>query len=266
MKKQDILLVNRGLKDINPLDVGSEQCPAEHGYGPAIREYYLIHYVVSGKGFFQTGDKEYHLSSGDMFLIRPKQVTAYYADPDDPWAYIWVGFESTLELQDIFKKNIISSRECGNIFHGLLECENFGENAELFVCSKIYELIAYLKKAEATDKNQIERYVLMAKNYIETNYDKDLSVSELAKQLGLDRSYFSTIFKNRLGKPPQQYIVDYRLEKAAYFMEVYRYTPQEAAHYCGYPDLFNFSKMFKRKYGVSPRHYRDQKKDKSKKE
>lgn len=253
----DMLLVNRKFSDINPLLVGTEKCVSGHTYGPAVREYYLIHYVTSGKGTFQADGKEYRLTSGDMFLIRPQQVTTYLADQKEPWTYIWVGFTSSLALQDIFEKNVISAQDCGSIFFSLLECEKFGEYAELFVCGKIYELIACLKKDKTSETNQMKRYALMAKNYIETNYDQDISVSEIARQLGLDRSYFSTIFKNVIGKPPQQYIVDYRLEKAAHFMSTYHYTPLQAARYCGYSDLFNFSKMFKKKYGVAPRYYRN---------
>ncbi len=90
----DMLLVNRKFSDINPLLVGTEKCAAGHTYGPAVREYYLIHYVTSGKGTFQADGKEYRLTSGDMFLIRPQQVTTYLADQKEPWSYIWVGFTS----------------------------------------------------------------------------------------------------------------------------------------------------------------------------
>ena len=71
---QEIMLINRGFSDINPLAAGYENCAPEHSYGPCARDYYMIHYVVSGKGKFKTGEKTYSLTAGDMFLFSPRAV------------------------------------------------------------------------------------------------------------------------------------------------------------------------------------------------
>lgn len=257
--QQNIFLVNRSLPGINPLLAGQEHCKTGAGWGPAIWEYYLMHYVVSGHGVFETQGKSFRLSPGDMFLIRPGQPSKYIADENQPWHYIWVGFSSDLDLDFLFDRMVISSERCENIFLSILEAESFKEAAEYFVCGKIYELISYLKIEELVQETeQTSRYVLMAKNYIETKYADDISIQMIADTLNLARSYFSTIFKKCTGKSPQAYLVDYRLEKAAHFMTNYQYTPTEAAKSCGYSDIFNFSRMFKRKYGVSPRQYQKQ--------
>ncbi len=256
--QKDILLVNRGFRDINPLLVGTEDCAPGHCFGPAVREHHIIHYVVSGRGFFETEGKRTELGPGDLFLIRPQQLTFYGTGQEQPWRYIWAGFNTSLDLDEIFCKNVISARECGPIFEELLECEKLEGSRELFVCGKIFELIVCLYQKVQADGERLDRYVPMAKNYIESNYSSDITVDMMAKYLNLNRSYFSTIFKQQTGKSPQQYLVDYRLEKAAQYMVLYGYSPTEAAISCGYPDIFNFSRMFKKKFGLAPQFYRNE--------
>jgi len=59
---------------------------------PAVWEYYLIHYVVSGHDVFEAQEKSFRLSAGDMFLIRPGQLSKYIADENQPWHYMGGAF------------------------------------------------------------------------------------------------------------------------------------------------------------------------------
>ena len=94
---------NKGYTDINPVLFGYEKCKSLHTYGPHIRNCYLIHYVVSGKGKFYKKDFEASVNAGQAFLIRPDEVTTYTADKDEPWEYIWIGFDGVAakKLDDI---------------------------------------------------------------------------------------------------------------------------------------------------------------------
>lgn len=113
---EDIMLINRGFSDVNPLVAGYEACEPEHFYGPCARDYYVIHYVVSGMGVFKTGDKSYSLTAGEMFLFSPRETIFYQADKEKPWTYIWIGFTTSFDVTEIFNRHVISARECGTIF------------------------------------------------------------------------------------------------------------------------------------------------------
>ena len=78
--------------DLNMYQCGIEDCSPGHYWGPAVRDHFLIHYILKGKGIFQVGDNIYHLEKGNGFLICPGVVAHYKADMDDPWSYSWVGF------------------------------------------------------------------------------------------------------------------------------------------------------------------------------
>lgn len=253
---QNILISNQHLQNINPLLCGQQACAPGYAYGPKIRFYYLIHYVVSGKGAFVCGEETYPVSRGQLFIVRPGEATFYQADENDPWHYRWVGFQSDLDLSQVLADPVVSAPECEHIFRSLMQCEKMENMREYYICAKIFELISLLAQHREMKHNVGREYALQAKNFVDTNFfDNRLSISYLAGLLNLDRSYFSALFKKHIGKSPQQYLVDFRLQKATEMLATGKQPLAQVASDCGYTDLFHFSKMFKRKYGVAPSQY-----------
>ena len=79
----------------NPLDLfycGREKCEPGWRFGPYVRENYVIHVVTDGRGRFFTGTQQAELSRGQMFIIYPGEESVYEADSEDPWTYMWIGF------------------------------------------------------------------------------------------------------------------------------------------------------------------------------
>ena len=79
--------------DLNLYQFGWEKCEPLHSFGPYIRNHYLFHYVISGKGVLKANEQEYAISAGSGFLICPKQITSYIADQQEPWEYAWIEFD-----------------------------------------------------------------------------------------------------------------------------------------------------------------------------
>ena len=257
----EVFIENKELKDINPRACGDAQCMPGHywpetGMTKGSRPYYMLHYIISGRGTYYAPDATYELKAGQIFVVLPNEMIAYEADKKDPWRYCWISFESMLDLSNVFSQYVITVPECAHIFNAFRDCTDIARGTEWYICGKIFELISLLEKHRSPDKNQIDRYVKMAKNYIDVYYiDSDLRVSNMSEKLNLDRSYFSKIFSKQIGKPPQQYIMELRLDRAADIMVNQGLSPGEAAQHVGYGDIFNFSRMFKRRFGVSPSTY-----------
>ena len=255
-------LRNLGLSGINPIDIGCERCSPSHSHGPAERKYVLIHYVKSGKGIFTRDGVTHEVKEGQCFVIRPNDITYYKADDEDPWYYIWIGFE-TGDLPRCLMSDILDAQFAVEVFLELEEnIEKYngeygdGGVREAYACGKISEIMARLQVSNSENMHENSEMEIV-KNYIDTSYETDIKIGALAAQFHFENSYFSRAFKKRFGTSPQNYLVEKRLSAAARLMRVYSFTPSAAACAVGYNDIYLFSKMFKRRYGVSPREYKN---------
>ena len=77
--------------ELSIFNCGHEFCRPGHTWGPGVRDHYLIHLVVAGRGVYQVGGAAFSLQEGDLFLAKPNQLITYAADEADPWEYYWVG-------------------------------------------------------------------------------------------------------------------------------------------------------------------------------
>lgn len=253
-----MMLENLNLQDINPLICGWEDCDPGHSYGPASRDYLLLHYVRSGRGTLEVEGQRYPVGRGQIFVIHPGQTTLYWAHREEPWQYSWIGFTTSLPLPECFSQPVVEAMGCEHIFRALRNRPGQHGGNELFVCAKLFELLAQLGQQALPQGAATGRYVNRALNYMQSSYMEELSVARIAGQLGLDRSYFCRIFKEAVGIAPSTYLVELRLERAATLIAQQGYTPGEAAACCGYSDPVNFSRMFKRRYGEAPSRYAKQ--------
>ena len=69
-KQHDKTIINRHFKELNPMVAGWQIRHAGASFGPTIREFYIIHYILSGKGIFKNKNATYTLEAGQYFLLR----------------------------------------------------------------------------------------------------------------------------------------------------------------------------------------------------
>ena len=100
-------------------------------------------------------------------------------------------------------------------------------------------------------------YVKEALSYIEQNFQNDISVEGIAEFCGLNRSYFGRIFKEAVGRSPKEFLMNYRMIKAAELLKLTGLTIGDIGNAVGYPNQLHFSRAFKNTYGMSPREWRN---------
>ena len=242
--------VSNGLSDVIPLFIGYENCLPNHSFGPFGRSSYLIHYVTSGKGVFIAKGKKYNVKKGEAFIIMPDEITTYTADKNDPWSYVWIAFNGSLasELKTL-EKPVISLREAP-----FIEVKNLVLSGEGISAEIVSSIILRVFADAFNRKRQNENIAKQIENYIKTQYMTDISVDGIALAVGLDRRYVGRLFKNETGVSVQDFIINVRLDRAKYLLSR-GYKVREASVMSGYKDPFNFTKMFTKRFGVSPRAY-----------
>ncbi|MBR7142498.1 MAG: AraC family transcriptional regulator [Clostridia bacterium] len=241
------VIINKNYEGVNPVQFGFESCQKSHGFGPAMRTYWLFHFVVSGKGIFQINDKRYELSSGMMFVIPPFTETYYEADSEDPWEYIWVAFIGTppLQLNDFY--DIPGALR---IFQHMKASHNLHNGKTEFILAQLWELFSFLMEEDRTKEDPVNT----ALNLIHSQYMTPLTVQQMAESVHLERTYFSKIFSMKMGVSPQQYLIEHRMKQAKAFLSL-GYSVTTTAISVGYSDIYIFSKIFKQRFGESPSRY-----------
>ncbi len=259
---------------------GVEHCIADYKFTTLERSGYHLHVILEGKGVLCVDGKEQHLHFGQMFMTKPGEDTWYKADTEDPWVYCWMAFDGN------------RARECAEkagFFDGInvLDChvdpQNFYSlvqrmlNQEELTTSSVFMrtglLLEYIGLAidsyadseadvRKSHEYHADGYVEYAANFICANF-ANVTISSVAKHIGIHRSYLTTIFKKRIGISPQEYLLQCRLRHACKLLSETNNPIQEIARNVGYDNPLTFSKIFKSYYGISPRTFREQQKTES---
>lgn len=243
------IIIDEHYQGLNPMQLGQERCEPSHSYGPAVRTHWLLHYVVSGCGCFIKDGKSYLVTAGQTFVIAPYEETYYEANKEDPWHYIWIGFTGDPPCE--MNVPVLHKPELGDIFTDALQCKGMNRGKSAFLAGKLWQIVACLLEDNSTEYD----YIKQAIHCMKLEYADGITVVEIAQRLNLSRSYFSTIFKKRTGSTPQEYLTALRMEKAIELMTKRAMLPSVVAISTGYSDIHNFSRMFKRYTGMSPRAY-----------
>lgn len=257
--------------DIKLYYCGTGDCENDFSWGPGIKDHYKLHYVHSGRGILKAGDTTYYLSKGEGFLICPNVLVSYKPISEEPWNYSWVAFngvnaETYLNRANLSANNPIlkctEEDHINNCFQAIFHSTKCEKSMDLKSLSSFYNLLSILIEETnivTTDKhsnNHQETYIKQAIEFIDTNYSRKIRIEEIASYVGINRKYLSQLFSQILNISPQNYLINFRLQKACDLLTSSSLSINEISNSVGYNDPFLFSKIFKKFKGMSPKVYR----------
>ena len=243
--------------DIIPVRAGYQKCDPGFNFGPVVRDSFTIQYVFSGRGTVIKGNTKYTIGPTQCFILRPGETFRLQADTLDPWTYIWIGFRTSLQVPELYAQDVLPGKDFENLFLSIANCNKPANRPlEPLLLSYIWKLLfSFQQMGTSADKSfkKAEEYVERACLLISSNYAAT-SVQQLAKELHLNRSYLSRIFKEITGISIQSYLTNTRLQ-AARSLILQKYTVSQASSMVGYSDIASFSRAFKNYYKISPKQY-----------
>lgn len=250
--------------------VGKEKCLAtKKQEGPFIKNRFVMHYVTSGKGYYNLNGRLYSLQAGDIFYIPANHIIFYYPDTQDPWEYFWVEYSGknafhlneraglTLDapVYHVEKPEVFIS-VCTSMLNELND-----KTDDLTTISAVYRLFSTIINERFPQKvstvKSRDDLISQIFSYISSNYSNpSLSLTEIASHFNMNASYLSRFFRQTAGLPISKYIIDFRMTKAVALLKRKDLSVKYIAISVGYSDPLYFSREFSRLFRTSPSSYR----------
>ncbi len=258
------------IDSINDLKVLNSGIRKAAIYGPLVRDHFFMLLNLSGKGILETKHGSYDITENQGFLIYPHEPHYYFSDSNNPWYNYRFSFHG-LKTQKYIEKTGLTPHHpvfffqpqdfITNFMQKITEPAPFEKPVELILLSFLYYHLAKLIEARMEQfpedqHTRREKYVKLAINYMELNYAQKIMIEDVAHSVGLNMSYFCTLFKQKLNVSPFQYLTQIRIEKACQFLKQPDITITEIAHSVGFDDPLHFSRVFKRIKKIPPSEYR----------
>lgn len=163
-----------------------------------------------------------------------------YCQPDDTLGL----FLGNLRRQMERHKGLATQNDLGLFF----------EIAEQVVCSQsaVFQQIGKIGGARKSTREELYRRVSVGRDYLTNNTRRTVSLHEVARQACLSPYHFHRVFQQAFGCTPLHFLKAKKMEKARDLLRSGNYSVTEVAFELGYPDLFTFSKDFKKWLGFAP--------------
>lgn len=139
-----------------------------------------------------------------------------------------------------------------------------GVGSRFYANSMATALSAHLLRHYSTRNHQFREYedglskqkLKQAVEYIQEHLGQDLSLSEIANELGMSQYYFCHLFKRSTGMSPHQYLIRQRVEQAKHLLKQPGRTVTSVALDCGFANQSHFAKYFRQCTGMNPKQFR----------
>ena len=196
-----------------------------------------------------------YLSNKDNLIILPKGCS-YKWKSTESGHFSFIEFECDLESNDIISLPLKDSEKILRLFNEI-EYKHLEKNPmhkmEIIKCC--YSIILEATKGKKYIPNEKQLKIAPALEYIAKNFDKPIKNEELAKTTGLSNVYFRKLFTDVMGVPPNVYIHKTRINKAKEMLKSDYSSITEIAVSLGYPNIYDFSRDFKKYVGIPPSKY-----------
>ncbi|NDW11130.1 AraC family transcriptional regulator [Dysgonomonas sp. 520] len=192
---------------------------------------------------------QFHSDLMDIHLLQKNQFKSVKQMFEKAASGITFSKETILKIKDRLYSLASEPEGAHSVF------KLFGILYDLSRSNSIRELSsrAFNKNMHNYDSRRIES----AYNYMLENYEKDINLPEVAKLIGLTETAFCRFFKQKTGRTFVESLIDIRINHAVRMLVDSTYNVSQICHLCGFNNLSNFNRIFKKRKGCTPSEFRN---------
>lgn len=270
-----LYITSVGYSKVSPNEIypNSPEHPPTHALtwnkGRILNDFYLI-FISKGEGVFESAlTAPSTITAGTCFFLFPEVWHRYKPDVKSGWEEYWVGFNGVYAQQlmneGFFKKdapfiNVGFNKDLLVYFRKLIETTETISTGYLQsiagITLQILGLVNAISMHQEYDNDPVRKLIVNATFLLQDSLDQQLDMEKLARQLPMGYSSFRKAFKKYIGDSPNQYHLNLRLNRAKDLLTSTALNINEVADQTGFDSVFYFSKLFKKKNGMSPKFYR----------
>jgi AraC-like DNA-binding protein len=255
---------------------------------PNKHEFFEMVYIKKGNAVFEISGQPVHIGPNDIIIIKPNQPHKFIVKSESACEFIVLSFKFTNNMSSEFSEvsledflNFVSGKESGPFItlkvsqkneiitllnRILTEKESTDIGNEFLNYLFVMELFVFLSRAlkmewenSIKDKSpKLQELIHISVNYIKNNFERDISLGDIAKFVFLSPSYFTRAFKEEVGVSPISYLLKVRVERAKELLADTGLKISDIALNVGFSNQQRFNEIFK-KYGkYTPLQYRKQ--------
>jgi AraC-like DNA-binding protein len=231
----------------------------------------VIEYVYSGTGTVELEGKEYHPSSGDIYILPERSKHTYYADRREPWTKIFINLKGTavngiVQAFGLHKKAVYHKcEEFSPIFEEIYDIVKRDIPVEQVMekCAMLVMKLLIRLHQHDMQEQDIPDEVQTAKRFIDNNYRRNLTMDDIAASVYRSNDYVKKRFKHYYGMTPYAYYLDVKMTHAKYLLQRTSLSVKQIADSLGFKSDRYFSKRFRELVGMTATQYRKNEKNRT---
>lgn len=231
--------------------------------GRTLAEYQLV-YIPAGQGSLEMRGQCFPIRPGTLFMLFPDVPHAYHPDSDTGWTELWVGFKGAFP-NALLRSEIISADR--PVFEPGYKASMLNAFEEIFTivsdqaplyqfraCAATSRLLANLlsETRRAAQQDNSERIVEQVKAYADAAVGESFDLQYVCELVRLNAIALNRVFSAYTGLTPMQYSLHVKINLAKKLLCEERMSVKEVSWRVGFADPYYFSRLFKKKVGVSP--------------
>lgn len=253
---------------------------------PNRHEFFEMVYIKKGNAVFEIAEKAADIGPNNIIIIKPRQPHKFIVKSQDGCEFIVFNFKfenrmnnevSEISLEDFL--NFVKNKETGafiklkvnakndiiTLLNRILrEKENNDTGSEFLNYLLMLELFVLISRALKMEwensikgkSSKLNEVIQASLNFINNNYERDISLNDISRYVFLSQSYFAKAFKEITGVSPINYLIKVRVERAKELLTGTSQKAGDIAISVGFSNQQRFNEIFKKYTGMTPLQYR----------